>query len=147
MALAAAATLTPVVAQADSIAPLAPSLSSFATALGDSAGQPVGAVCDGIEAGDCTLVTAVPTAAALAGSQQRSTLEDWLQPVFQNQLWWFGTPNPNPPERTVVFTYNPPLLKLLGWFPDLNFESCFLGFTSVYGPYGSVTGSYSRGCA
>jgi len=154
LALAAAATLTPVVAQADSMAPLAPSLTSLSKALGDSAGEPVAyVVCDGPNStGDCTFVagaSANATADALAASSTGS----WLTPIFQNQLWWFGTPNPNPPTGTVIFEFNPLnfipdfLKPLFGWFENINFESCVGGLSTTIGPYGTVTTSISRGCA
>lgn len=151
LALAAAATLAPVVAQADSMAPLRPALTSFSQSLGNTAGDPVGAVCTGTTAADCTLVTA-EQANALSSANASST-SSWLKPVFQNQLWWFGTPNPTPPTQTVVYTFYPLnlvpgfLKPLFGWFENVNYESCILGWTTTIGPYGTVTGSYSRGCA
>lgn len=144
VALAAAATLAPVVAQAAPTAPLAPSLTSFSKALGSAAGA---AVCDPTEGADCTLVSSV------AGNAQASQIGDWIQPIFQNQLWWFGKPNPNPPAQTVVYTF-----EILSLIPDwmqtlrnivsaIDYEGCILGATMTIGPYGTVTGSYSRGCA
>ena len=74
-------------------------------------------------------------------------------PILQNPLWWFGTPNPNPPTQTTVFTFYPLALlpgfirPFFGWFNDINFEACVGGLTLHVGPYGTVTGSYGRGCA
>ncbi|MBE1547985.1 hypothetical protein GGC64_001993 [Mycobacterium sp. OAS707] len=72
---------------------------------------------------------------------------------MQNPLWWFGPPNTNPPTQTPVFTFYPLNLlpgfirPLFSWFADINYEACILGFTLHIGPYGAVSGSYSRGCA
>jgi hypothetical protein len=74
-------------------------------------------------------------------------------PILQNPLWWFGTPNPNPPTQTTVFTFYPLALlpgfirPFFGWFNDINFEACIGGLRLHVGPYGTITGSYSRGCA
>lgn len=73
--------------------------------------------------------------------------------IIQNPLWWFGTPNPTPPTQTTVFQFYPLALvpgflqPLFGWFADINFEACIGGLTLRIGPYGTVSGSYSRGCA
>jgi hypothetical protein len=73
--------------------------------------------------------------------------------IFQNPLWWFGPPNPNAPPQTVVFQFYPLALlpsflrPFFGWFEALNFVACIGGFTLHIGPYGSVSGSYGRGCA
>ncbi len=151
VALAAAATLIPVVAQADTAAPLRPALTSFAQGLGSTVGEPVGVVCQGPDGtNDCVVVDA---AQANALASANASASDWLKPVFQNQLWWFGTPNPNPPTQTPIYTFYPLnlvpgfLKPLFGWFENLNFESCILGWTTTIGPYGTVTGSVSQGCA
>jgi hypothetical protein len=69
-------------------------------------------------------------------------------------LWWFGAPNPNPPlPFTEVFTFQPLnllpqfLRPLFSWFQDINYEACIAGFTLHIGPYGTISGGYSRGCA
>ena len=74
-------------------------------------------------------------------------------PLFQNSLWWFGTPNPTPPPASYTRTFEP-LAGLpgfsqpfFGWYKNLNFEACILGVgnttvTSV-GPYGTSTSSVS----
>jgi hypothetical protein len=73
--------------------------------------------------------------------------------IFQNPLWWFGPANPNPPTQTTVFEFFPLamvpgfLQPLFGWFKNINFEFCIGGLTLQVGPYGSVSGKYSRGCA
>jgi hypothetical protein len=74
------------------------------------------------------------------------------RPVFQNPLWWFGAPNPNAPTPIVTRTFQP-LADLpewqqpyFGWFRNLNFEACVVGFSNVIGPYGTSTSSISRRC-
>lgn len=155
LALAAAATLAPVVAQADTTAPLRPALTSFAQGLGDTAGQPVGVVCADATAADCTLVSAEQANVLAANSADNDFDEQagaWLKPVFQNQLWWFGKPNPNPPTQTIIYQFYPLnlvpgfLKPAFGWFENINYESCLFGWTTTVGAYGTVTGSVSRGC-
>ncbi len=76
-------------------------------------------------------------------------------PLFQNPLWWFGTPNPTPPPPAFTNTFDP-LASLpgwsrgyYGWYSDLNFEACVLGLsnsiTPSAGPYGTSTSSISTG--
>lgn len=73
-----------------------------------------------------------------------------LNPLLQNQLWWFGTPNPTPPPGTQVWEFEPlaqlPGNGLAGWLnfgqwssdqTNLNFNVACLG-TSI-GPYGTGT--------
>ena len=150
LVIAAAASLAPVIAQADVVAPLRPALTSFAQGLGDTAGQPIGVACDNPDGtGACVLLDAAQ-ANALASANATSA-GSWFKPIFQNQLWWFGKPNPNPPTQNVILEFQPVNLPLVGWFfglfPNTNFEACVLGFTTTIGPYGSVTVSTSRGCA
>lgn len=73
-------------------------------------------------------------------------------PLFQNPLWWFGTPNPQPPIPIGddVFTFAPlsgiqPFLSpLFGWLTTVNFESQVLGTSTVtVGPFGTM-GSVQR---
>jgi hypothetical protein len=147
LALAAAASLAPMVAQADSLAPLRPTLTSFAQSLGDTAGQPVGVVCESPDGTSACSVISVAPANALAGNAANATGPT----IFQNQLWWIGQPNPNPPPQSIIYTFQPVNLPIIGgifgWFPDTSFQTCVLGWTTTIGPYGSVTGSVSRGCA
>jgi hypothetical protein len=150
VALAAAAALTPVVAQADTTAPLRPALTSFSQGLGDTAGLPVGAVCDNpTSTGDCAIVTAAP--ANITGNSNSKQVASWFKPVIQNQLWWFGKANPTPPTQTVILYFEPINLPIVGpvfgWFPNINYESCVLGYTRTVGAYGATTISVSRGCA
>lgn len=58
-------------------------------------------------------------------------------PLFQNPLWWFGTPAPTPPSKIVLIEFEP-LAQLpewsrstFGWMSDLNFEACVLGLSTV----------------
>jgi hypothetical protein len=137
--IAAAAVLTPTaVAQADPAVPLASTGS-----LGGSAGSTAALItpeCDPATSSECAAAAALPS---LAGPGT----------IFQNPFWWFGPPNPNPPTQTPVFTFYPLNLlpafirPLFSWFADINYEACILGFTLRVGPYGAVSGSYSRGCA
>ena len=76
-------------------------------------------------------------------------------PLLQNPLWWFGTPNPDAPPPVYTQTFEP--LESLpgwaqgyyGWYRDLNFEACVLGvsnsITPSVGPYGTSTSSISTG--
>ena len=130
-AIAAAAAITPVVAQADTAVPLNPSFTSIAERVGN-AGKPV-----------------KPN----RGAKARAT---GTYPLFQNSLIWFGTPNPNPPPPVGTPRTFEPLASLpgwslpyYGWFRDLNFEACVLGLsnsiTPSVGPYGTSTSSLSTG--
>jgi len=76
-------------------------------------------------------------------------------PLFQNPLWWFGTPNPNPPTPAYTRTFDP-LASLPGWttayngwYSNMNFEACVLGLSNTTtrsaGPYGTATNSISTG--
>jgi hypothetical protein len=136
--IAAAAALTPAaVATAQPPAPIP------MVGIGGAACDPVGLVC-----GDSGADNGAPGAGA------RSSLSAGApNNIFQNPLWWFGTPNPNPPPQTQVVTFYPLALlpafirPLFGWFENANFEACIGGLTLHIGPYGALSGSYSRGCA
>jgi hypothetical protein len=76
-------------------------------------------------------------------------------PLLQNPLWWFGTPNPDAPVPVYTRTFDP-LASLpgwaqgyYGWYRDLNFEACVLGLSNTItpsvGPYGTSTNSVSTG--
>lgn len=138
--IAVAATLVPMpAAQADPAAPVPLS------ALGGSAGAGSALVsdCEPVDSPDCTATLAAESSLSAAS----------IQSIFQNRFWWFGTPNPTPPPRTTVIEFFPLTLvpaflrPLFGWFENINFEACILGVTLRVGPYGTVTGSYGRGCA
>jgi len=141
-AVAAAAVLMPL--------PAAQAASSPGS-LGGSAGGGAQLItvtpeCDPTTSPDC--VTTVAPSASLLPS-----LLPGGGTILQNPLWWFGPPNPTPPTQTPVFTFYPLNLlpgfirPLFSWFADINYEVCIVGLTLRIGPYGAVSGSYSRGCA
>lgn len=138
-ALAAAATLTPInVAQAQP----APAPTS---ALGAQIGS---AQCVPTATDPCT--AALPTASA---ALQSATPGGIVRSIFQNDLWWVGQANPNPPARSNIFVFTPMSLvpgflkPVYGWFTqNLNFEVCLLGGSVKVGPYGTTTVSVGRGC-
>ena len=155
LAMAAAAVITPVAAQADVSLPAAPSLTSFSKALGSTAGAPV---CDVTSGVDCaTLLAAAPSAQASASSPSQGPLK--------NNILWYGGPNlPGPtqngnywnnPNTAVIQTFTPLNSPLISWaeqyFPGLwawwnsqSQQNCILGFsTSLGGPY-SAPGTYTR---
>lgn len=136
--IAAAAVITPTtVAQAQPAAPI-PVAGLGAAAVPDCVVDPT-AVCPPSLS---PFAFFVPSGSSLIPSS-----------LFQNALIWFGTPNPNPPTQTTVFQLYPLALvpgflqPLFGWFSNVNFEACIAGLTVQIGPYGTVSGSYSRGCA
>ena len=126
-------------------------LTPTAVANADPAQLPLAGVgaglCDPATSSACDVVSpfAIPSGA--------SSIPTGPSPIFQNPLWWFGTPNPNPPTQTTVFTFFPLALvpgfirPLFSWFNLYNLELCVGGLTLQVGPYGTVKGSYSRGCA
>ena len=160
-AIAAAATLTPVVAQA---AP-ADNTDTDSSAVGDSAGTPAPRraarpVSRGQADSPATAPAAGPSrsSGAVAGSavgDSPAAGATGSNPLFQNPLWWFGTPNPNPPVSAYTRTFNP-LASLpgwttaySGWYSNMNFEACVLGLSNTTvqsaGPYGTATNSISTG--
>lgn len=158
-AIAAAAALSPVVAQA------APADDTDSSAVGDSAGTPApgrtaaktgrggSASTSGANANAGT--NAGAPRATVNGPDAPSAGANGSRPLFQNPLWWFGTPNPAPPAPLYTQTFEP--LSTLpgwsnqyyGWYRNLNFEACVLGLgstTNVAGPYGTSTSTVSLGC-
>lgn len=149
LGLAAAASLVPVAAQADSIAPLAPSLTSVAKAVGAAAGS---AVCDLTSGEDCA------EAAVVAGNQANAGA---LGGILQNNVIWFGSQNANfwnSPDTVEVWTFTPlnailwakPYIPgLWTWFEAKEQQTCFVGITTALGgPYsapGTYTHSYNHG--
>lgn len=151
-ALAAAATLAPVtVANADTTP--APT-SSVGSKVGSAVVAPAvsvdsGSDCDDTGANNCSPDTVSPAASPGAGANSSHTPN-----LFQNNLWWFGAANPNPPPRSTIFEFEPLTLvpgflrPAYGWFTqNLNFEACIGGGSVKVGPYGSTTVSVGRGCA
>jgi hypothetical protein len=140
VAVVAAASLTPALVAEAQPGGLAP----FTQAIGNSASVDTLWFMDN-NPGDSASGFAAPSAALLAPSTITS--------IFQNRFFWFGTPNPNPPPGATVFEFTPlPLIPgflrpLYGWFTqNLNFEACILGATIKIGPYGTISGSLTRGC-
>ena len=148
-AFAAAASLTPLVAQADPASDTDSSASADAGSVGNAAGRkPARATrgsADRAEAPRATVNGARATAANALGPN----------PLFQNPLWWFGTPNAAAPTPVYTNTFEP-LASLpgwaqsyYGWYRNLDFEACVLGLSSTItpsvGPYGTSTSSISTG--
>ena len=149
-AFAAAASLTPLVAQAEPASDTDSSASADSGTVGNAAGRkPARATrgsADRAEAPRATVNGARATAANALGPN----------PLFQNPLWWFGTPNPNPPPPVGTPRTFEPLASLpgwslpyYGWYRDLDFEACVIGLSSTItpsvGPYGTSTSSISTG--
>jgi hypothetical protein len=139
--IAVAAALTPLpVAHAEPFSTVAARTSG----LGGTAGVGLAAISP-----DCYPVGAVDCPATGAAINSNAKTPN----LFQNALWWFGAPNPNPPQQTTVFQFYPLALipgfirPLFGWFANINFEACIAGLTLRIGPYGTISGLYSRGCA
>ena len=148
-AFAAAASLTPLVAQADPASDTDSSASADSGTVGNAAGRkPARATrgsVDRAEAPRATVNGARATAANALGPN----------PLFQNPLWWFGTPNAAAPTPVYTNTFEP-LSSLpgwsqsyYGWYRNLDFEACVLGLSSTItpsvGPYGTSTSSISTG--
>lgn len=145
-AVAAAAVLTPLpAAQAEPVVPM-----PMAGSVGGSAGADADLLAI---APDCQPATSPECVTTVAPSANSTFLLPGGGTILQNPLWWFGPPNPTPPTQTPVFTFYPLNLlpgfirPLFSWFADINYEICIVGLTLHIGPYGAVSGSYSRGCA
>ena len=148
-AFAAAASLTPLVAQAEPASDTDSSATADSGTVGNAGRKPARATrgsADRAEAPRATVNGARATAANALGPN----------PLFQNPLWWFGTPNPNPPPPVGTPRTFEPLASLpgwslpyYGWYRDLNFEACVLGLSNTItpsvGPYGTSTSSVSTG--
>jgi len=150
-AFAAAASLTPLVAQAEPASDTDSSSTADAGAVGNAAGRkPARATrgsADRAQAPQATVNGARATAANALGPN----------PLFQNPLWWFGTPNAAAPTPVYTNTFEP-LASLpgwsqsyYGWYRNLDFEACVLGLGSTItpsvGPYGTSTSTISTsGC-
>ena len=150
-AFAAAASLTPLVAQAEPASDTDSSATADAGDVGNAAGRrPARATrgsADRAQAPQATVNGARATAANALGPN----------PLFQNPLWWFGTPNAAAPTPVYTRTFEP-LASLpgwsqsyYGWYRNLDFEACVLGLGSTItpsvGPYGTSTSTISTsGC-
>jgi hypothetical protein len=157
IALAATASLSPLVAQAEPAGDSDSSASADAGSVGNAAGRKPARATRG-SAGNAQAPQAqTPQAPQASVNGARSTAANALgpNPLFQNPLWWFGTPNPTPPPPVYTRTFEP-LASLpdwaqsyYGWYRNLNFEACVLGLsnsiTPSVGPYGTSTSSISTG--
>ena len=152
IALAAAASLSPLVAQAEPAGDTDSSASADAGSVGNAAGRKPARATRG-SAGNAQ----APQAPQASVNGARSTAANALgpNPLFQNPLWWFGTPNADAPEPVVARNFDA-LASLpgwarsyYGWYENLNFEACVLGLSStispVLGPYGNSTSAVSTG--
>jgi hypothetical protein len=163
-AIAAAATLTPVVAQAAPADDTDTSAEPTVTSVGDSAGTPTPRrAARPVSRGQAPASTpaAGPSRSSIAISGDSvagnapTAGATGSNPLFQNPLWWFGTPNPTPPPAAYTRTFDP--LSSLpgwttaysGWYQNMNFEACVLGLSNTTvqsaGPYGTATNSVSTG--
>ena len=157
IALAATASLSPLVAQAEPAGDSDSSASADAGSVGNAAGRKPARATRG-SAGNAQAPQAqTPQAPQASINGARSTAANALgpNPLFQNPLWWFGTPNPAPPAPIASRNFDA-LASLpgwarsyYGWYEDLNFEACVLGLSStispVLGPYGNSTSAVSTG--
>jgi hypothetical protein len=171
IALAVTASLTPLVAQAEPGSDTDSSASADSGTVGNAAGRraattnrggtprattgtPPQSVVSGARTDAAPGANAAAPGANAAAPGAKATGQF---PLFQNSLWWFGTPNPDAP-TPVAFRDFEPLASLpdwslnyYGWFRDLNFEACVLGLSNTItpsvGPYGTSTSSVSTaGC-
>ena len=151
VAMVGAAVLAPSIAQATPSLPLAPTADADDDAgVGSAAGKsPRRAARGAAERDAAGADTGTPSARAGASATGSN-------PLLQNSLWWFGTPNPNPPAPLFPPRTFEPLASLpgwslpsYGWYRNLNFEACVLGLgttiTPSVGPYGTSTNSVSTG--
>ena len=152
IALAATASLSPLVAQAEPAGDSDSSASADAGSVGNAAGRKPARATRG-SAGNAQ----APQAPQASVNGARSTAANALgpNPLFQNPLWWFGTPNAAAPTPVYTNTFEP-LASLpgwaqsyYGWYRNLDFEACVLGLSSTItpsvGPYGTSTSSISTG--
>ena len=151
VAMVGAAVLAPSIAQATPSLPLAPSADADDAGVGGGAGKAPRRAARGAAERNAAAADA-GTPSARAGARANATGSN---PLLQNSLWWFGTPNPTPPPTAYTRTFEPLAnlpgwsLPSYGWFRNLNFEACVLGLgttiTPSVGPYGTSTNSVSTG--
>jgi hypothetical protein len=152
VAMVGAAVLAPSIAQATPSLPLAPTADADDDAgVGGAAGKSPRRAARGAAERNAAASDA-GTPSARAGARANATGSN---PLLQNSLWWFGTPNPAPPTPLYTRTFNPLAnlpewtLPSYGWYRNLNFEACVLGLgttiTPSVGPYGTSTNSVSTG--
>ena len=172
IALAVTASLTPLVAQAepsgdtDSSSSSSDSTSEVGNAAGRKAAQTTrgGAVRPGANTPPQSVVSGAqpeantPPQSVVSGARPAKAPGANAfgpNPLLQNPLWWFGTPNPDAPPPVATRTFEPLAglpgwsQQYYGWYRDLNFEACVLGLsnsiTPSVGPYGTSTSSISTG--
>ena len=150
-AFAAAASLTPLVAQAEPASDTDSSATADAGTVGNAVGRkPARATRGSADRAEAPRATVNGARAAGPGAQAFGS-----NPLIQNPLWWFGTPNPTPPPSVASRNFDA-LASLpgwaqgyYGWYEDLNFEACVLGLSSTIspnvGPYGNSTSAISTG--
>ena len=171
-AFAAAASLTPLVAQADPASDTDSSASADSGTSSDAAGTTSDAAGATSEVGNAAgrkpakstrggtprAGANTPPQSIVSGARPETVPEAGAlgpNPLFQNPLIWLGTPNPDAPLPVYTRTFEP-LADLpdwaqsyYGWYRDLNFEACVLGLSSTItpsvGPYGTSTSSVSTG--
>jgi len=164
IALAAAASLSPLVAQAEPAGDTDSSSASSDTAsttsdTGSDVGNAAGRKAAKTNRGGTPRATAnTPPPSVVSGARTDTAPGAGAlgsNPLIQNPLIWIGTPNPAPP--TPVYTREFNALADLpdwtqaysGWFSNLNFEACVLGLSNTTvpsaGPYGTSTNSLSTG--
>jgi hypothetical protein len=155
IALAATASLSPLVAQAEPAGDTDSSASADTGSVGNAAGRKAGKTNRG---GTPRATAETPPQSVVSGAQTDAAPEAGAlgsNPLIQNPLIWIGTPNPTPPPPVYTRTFDP-LASLpdwsksyYGWYRDLNFEACVLGLSNTItpsvGPYGTSTSSISTG--
>ena len=173
IALAVTASLTPLVAQAEPSGDTDSSSSSSdssSSSSDSSATSDAGSASSGVgnaagrkpskttRGGAARPTVDAPPPSVVSGARPETAPEAGAlgpNPLLQNPLWWFGTPNPNPPPTVATRTFDP-LASLpewskeyYGWYRNLNFEACVLGLSNTItpsvGPYGTSTSSVSTG--
>ena len=152
VALVGAAVLAPSIAQAMPSLPLAPTADADDdSGVGSAAGKsPRRAARGAAERSAAAADAGAPSARAGARANATAT-----NPLLQNSLWWFGTPNPTPPAPAYTRTFDPLAslpgwsLPSYGWYRGIKFEACVLGLATTInntvGPYGTSTNSVSTG--
>jgi hypothetical protein len=157
IALAATASLSPLVAQAEPAGDTDSSASADAGSVGNAAGRKAAKTNRG---GTPRATADAPPQSVVSGARTDTAPSAGAlgsNPLIQNPLIWIGTPNPAPPTPVYTRTFDP-LASLpdwsksyYGWYSNLNFEACVLGLsntiTPTAGPYGTSTSSISTaGC-
>jgi len=153
IAVAAASVFPPVLAQADNGTDGVNSAGTPNPAQASRGGvsrSQAAANASGADAGN----PAAPGRSANAKATVSAQANTGSNPLLQNPLWWFGTPNPTPPSPAIPPSVFQPLANLpgwsqqyYGWYRNMNFEACVLGLSSTVAPYGTATNSVSTsGC-